>query len=207
LGSYLIEETQGYVGLQIHHHADLSKSRSQYLPLLKMSVDEDPSDDRNAFYYGRELYFYGHYEDAANELKRHLSLPRAVWKPERAASMRYIAKSLPHEEKEWLLKAMEEAPGRREAIVDLAKSYYNDNDWENCYKYASMALEIKEKPLEYLCEEESWGYYPHDLMAISAYYLGKYQEAVDQGNIALSLNPEDERLISNMVYYKTALNS
>jgi glycosyltransferase involved in cell wall biosynthesis len=56
------EETQGWYNIKIHHHPDSSKTRSQYLPLLELSVTEDPDDDRNAHYYARELYFYGEYE-------------------------------------------------------------------------------------------------------------------------------------------------
>ena len=87
-----IQQIESWIDLEIHHYPDNSKPRSQYFPLLAQSVEEDPHDDRNAFYYARELFFYGKFAEATEEFKRHLSLPRAVWKPERAASMRYIAK-------------------------------------------------------------------------------------------------------------------
>lgn len=200
-----MQEVQGWTEkLEIHHHADNTKPRSQYLPLLKMSTEEDPYNDRNAFYYGRELYFYGQYEEAEKELKRHLSLPSAQWLPERAASMRYIAKCNPNNTEEWLLKAIAECPGRREAIVDLAKYYHDKHDWQNCFNYASISLEIKEKPLEYLCEAEAWGYMPHDLKALSAYHLGLYDIAYEEGQIACNLEPSDVRLKSNLEYYKKA---
>ena len=201
------QETQGWTGLKIHHHADNTKPRSQYLPLLKFAVEEDLSDDRNAFYYARELYFYGRNEEAAAEFKRHLSLPRAVWPPERAASMRYLAKIETDKTEYWSNRAVEEAPGRREPLVDLAKYYYETADWRKCYSYAHAALAIKERPLEYLCEDEAWGYTPHDMAAISAYHLEKYEEAAEQGNTALQLAPESEkaRLSSNLSFYISAL--
>jgi hypothetical protein len=49
---------------ELDHWPDLSKSRSNYLPLLKLAVDEEPNDDRSAHYYGRELMFNGKYEEA-----------------------------------------------------------------------------------------------------------------------------------------------
>jgi glycosyltransferase involved in cell wall biosynthesis len=198
--SYGIEEKQEWLeGIATHHHPDPAKSRAQYLPLLALSVKEDPHNDRNAFYYGRELYFYGRHEEAAKELKRHLDLPTAVWAPERAASMRFIAKSLPEEAEFWLGKAVQQAPGRREPLVDLAKLYYEKNDWDNCLEMAESALSIQEKPLEYLCEAESWGFAPWDYASIAAYNLGKYEEAAEYARSALSFSPEDERLKSN--YY------
>ena len=66
-------------GVQLDHRADRSKSRGQYLPLLELSVREDPDDDRNMHYLGREYFFYGRWKDCVETLKRHLSLPRATW--------------------------------------------------------------------------------------------------------------------------------
>jgi glycosyltransferase involved in cell wall biosynthesis len=196
------KETQGWVNLEIHHHADNTKPRSQYLPLLAQAVEEDLSDDRNAFYYARELFYYGKYEEAAVEFKRHLSLPRAVWPPERAASMRFLGKIETDHSEYWFNKAIQESPGRREPWVDLAKHYYSNKNWKKCLDAALEALSIKEKPLEYLCEAESWGYTPYDLAAISSYHLGKLDLAVNYGEQALALSPNDERLKTNLVYYQ-----
>jgi tetratricopeptide (TPR) repeat protein len=167
-----------------------------------MAVDEDPADDRNAFYYARELYFHNMYEEATREFKRHLDLPRAQWPPERAASMRYIGKMNPDEAEYWFNKAISQAPGRREPWVDLAKFYYDRENWQRCFECATSAIAIKEKPLEYLCEAESWGSAPYDYAAISAYRLGMYKEAVIFGEKAVELSPDDERLNSNLLYYK-----
>ena len=164
------------------------------------------NDDRNAFYYGRELYFYGQYDTAARELKRYLKLPNATWAPERAAAMRFIAKSLPNESEQWLLKAVAEAPGRREALVDLAKLYYERKDWKKSLRYAEEALSIEEKPLEYLCEAEAWGWMPWDHAAIAAYNLEKYDDALMYGTKALSLKPSDARLSQNLSFYVSAIS-
>ncbi|CAB4123799.1 hypothetical protein UFOVP45_29 [uncultured Caudovirales phage] len=197
-----INETQEFIGLEIHHHPDNTKSRGQYFPLLEVAVKEQPDNDRQSFYYGRELFFWGKYEEAAVELRRHLNLPKAVWAPERAASMRYIAKCEPETAREWLLHAINAAPGRREAIVELAQYYYSREDWQNCYWAAIDALKIEEKPLDYLCEEFAWNELPYDLAAISAHKLGFKEESVKYGEKAMELNPNDERLATNLSFYK-----
>ena len=198
-----IDEVQTWIGLEIHHYADNSKPRSQYFPLLAQSVKEDPYDDRNAFYHARELYFYGRTEEAISEFKRHLSLPKAVWKPERAASMRYIAKLMEEftDKEVWFKKAIDEAPDRREAYVELAKLYYENNRWFDCLDVAEKALEITDKPLEYLCEEFAWGSDPWDYAAIASYRLGLLDKAVQYGTKAVELNPSDQRLITNLAFY------
>lgn len=205
--SYGIEEKQEWLdGIETHHHPDPTKSRSQYLPLLALSVQEDPHNDRNAFYYGRELYFYGQYEKAAKELKRHLELPTAVWPPERAASMRFIGKSVPAEAEYWFRRATQESPGRREPFVDLAKLYYERQEWEKCLEASEAALAIVEKPLEYLCEAESWGSAPWDYAAIAAYNLKMYEKAYNYAKEALAISPEDERLKQNFAWCSAAFS-
>jgi len=196
------QESQHWNALEIHHHPDSSKPRSQYLPLLKVAVEEDLEDDRNAFYYARELYFYNRYEEAAKEFKRHLSLRRATWRAERAASMRYLAKCEPLSAIAWLEKAVAEDSGRREAMVELALQYYSIKEWEGCYKHASAAISIAEKPLDYLCEDFAWGALPHDLLAISSYHLAKYREAYEHGLIAKELDPESKRIADNLKLYE-----
>lgn len=198
-----MDETQEVIGLEIHHYPDETKSRGQYFPLLELSTKEDPWDDRNAFYYGRELFFWGKYNEAAAELQRHLNLPKAVWPPERAASMRYLAKCLPDQARSWLEEAIAEAPGRREALVELAQYFYAREDWQNCYWRALDAIKIEEKPLDYLCEEFAWNDLPYDLAAISAYKLGFIKEAIKYGEKAFELNPTDERLATNLFFYKS----
>ena len=194
-------EKQGWVDLEIHHFPDHTKSRGQYFPLLVLAVEEDPEDDRNSHYLAREYYFHGIYDKAADEFKRHLSLPRAVWKPERAQSMRYLAKCPREDAIYWLGRAILECPDRREAYVDLANVYYKRGDWELCYRNAYSALQITEKPLEYLCDADAWGSLPYDLAAISAWNLGDKQSAKVYGTKAVELAPNDERLQKNLVYY------
>ena len=194
-------ETQHWVdGLEIHHHPDNSKSRSQYLPLLKLAVEEDPRDDRNQFYLARELYFHGDYGLSQYHFSRHLDL--STWMPERAASHRYLAKMVPHAADFHLYRAIAEDPTRRESWVDLALYYHNKHNWLACRNAASMALAITEKPLDYLCEAEAWGWLPHDLMAIACHHLGDSDEAFSHGSEAVALNPTDERLKTNLTHYR-----
>jgi glycosyltransferase involved in cell wall biosynthesis len=206
---YGIKETAMFIeGLETHHHPDPSKSRSQYLPLLEMAVREDPESDRNTFYYARELFFYGHIDKAKEQFERHLSLKSATWSAERTASMRYLSKCNvgTEEEHEWLSKAIMESPKRREAMVELAQYYYRTKNWEECLDWAKLAVLIEEKPLDYLCEPFAWGSLPYDLAAISSYNLGNFKDAYDYGEIATSLEPENDRLIKNMDFYKESLD-
>ncbi len=196
------EEKQGWYGFEIHHHPDSTKSRSQYLPLLELAVQEDPDDDRNAHYLAREYFFAGRFGEAESEFERHLNLPTARWGAERAQSCRYLYKITG--DVQWLDKAVKEAPEKREAYVDLAKHYHDIDEWDKCLAAAVSALKIKERPLEYLSEEFAWGPLPHDLAAVSAYRLGYFYEAKHHGMEAIRLSPYEDRLVSNYRWYREA---
>lgn len=194
------EETQHWTnGLEIHHHPDPTKSRAQYFDLLKLAVEEEPNNDRNQFYLAREYFFHGKHELAQYHFTQHLRLSQ--WHPERAASHRYIAKMRPTAAEHHLFKAVAETPDRREPWVDLAKIYYERQDWQRCLLAIETALLIQEKPLDYLCEAEAWGWLPYDLGAISAHHLGDTDKAFEYGAAAISLNPTDDRLQSNLSFY------
>ena len=76
--------------LLIRHLPDHTKSRGQYLDLLEVTVKEYPLETRHAFFYARELSFYGRLDDSLRELKKYLDMPNANWTDERAYAMRII---------------------------------------------------------------------------------------------------------------------
>lgn len=194
--------------VEIHHHPDNSKLRSQYLPLLELSVKEDPYDDRNAHYYGRELLIYGEKEQAFKEFERHLSLPTATWDAERANSYRYMSMCVddPEQVEALLFKCIAEYPAGREGWVCLAQHYYYNEDWHGCYFAAKKALEITEKPLQYFNEGWAWNEFVYDIGSIAAFKLGQDADAVEWGSRAVELAPSNDRVVRNLEYFKEAFN-
>ena len=197
-------------GVQLNHHPDPAKSRGQYLPLLEQSVEEEPWDDRNVHYLGREYLYYGRWDDCIRTLKRHLSMPSAVWADERCASMRYIAKSYARKgevqaARDWYLRAVAEAPHLREPYLDLAMLLYEQGSWEGVLYFTGCALQIRERPRTYICEAEAWGSLPHDLRAIAFYRTGRLREALREAEEALALEPSDLRLAGNAALIRSEL--
>ncbi len=189
-------------GLQLDHHPDKNKSRSQYLPLLELSVQEDPEDDRNMHYLGREYMYLGRWDDCIRTLTRHLALPRARWADERAASMRFIARSFGEKgdfprARDWYLRAIAQAPHLREPYTDLASLLYRQADWEGVLYFTGCALAIGSRPCSYICEAEAWGSLPHDLRALAFYHTGRPKQALEEAEKALALSPGDSRLRAN----------
>ena len=195
--------------ITLNHYPDNTKSRSSYLPLLELSVKENPLDDRNMHYLGREYMYYHQWNKAIDTLIKHLNLPSATWKDERCASMRFIARSYYalkryDEARLWLDKAMNEAPYLRDPYMERAILEYELHNWEDVKKYVLKALEIKEHPKTYINEIFSWDSTPYDILSIAFYHLNNYPESLKYANKALKLN-NDERIKKNIELIKLKL--
>ena len=186
----------------LNHYPDSSKSRSSYLPLLELSVKEEPENDRNMHYLGREYMYYEKYNEAIDTLIKHLHLKSATWKDERCASMRFIARCYKNlnrydEANMWLLKAINEAPYLRDPYIEMALLQAELQDYTSVYLYTSKALEIKTHQKTYINEIFSWNETPYDLLSIACYNLQKYNEALNFVNKALEISPYNERILNN----------
>ena len=186
----------------VDHYPDSTKSRSNYLPLLELSVKENPDNDRNMHYLGREYMFHGKYNEAIDMLIKHLNLKSATWKDERCASMRFIARCYKYlkrydEAKMWLDKAINKEPYLRDPYVERAMLEYELNNFEDVKKYCLLALEIKNHTKTYINEPFSWNYTIYDLLSISEFYLGNIESSLKWINKATKMEPNNERLINN----------
>lgn len=201
---YLINEVYAQTDmLMVIHKPDPTKSRGQYLPLLEMSVKEDPHDPRNAFYYARELSFHGQWWRSIEECNRYLALPGANWPNERCYAYRVISRCY-QELGIWdeALKAARmgviEAPNTREPWCEIAKITYRTGNWAECYGACLSALAITNRELVYTVDPEVWGAMPHDYASIAAFHLGLKDQAIEQCQIALSFAPDDVRIKGNL---------
>ena len=197
-------------GVQLDHHADQGKSRGQYLPLLEQSVAEEPEDDRNVHYLGREYMYKGRWQDCIDTLRYHLTLKTATWADERCASMRYIAESYKNLgdgilAESWFLRACGEAGYLREPWIDYAKFLYERGDWHGLIFACDRALGIKDRPKTYISEAESWGSLPYDLISLGYYFTGDLKRALYFCGEALKISPDDGRIAKKLQYIQNRI--
>jgi tetratricopeptide (TPR) repeat protein len=196
------EKTAWINGMVLNHYPDVSKQRSSYLPLLELAVVENPQDDRNMFWLGREYMYYGQYDQCIATLKRHLELSSAQWDDERSASYRFMAEAYKakenvYETKRCLYKAIAECPTVREPYLHMARLGYELNEWLLVYCMVDSALRITEETGSYLMEPDAWDYHLYDLGAIACYWIGMGEKAIEYADMAITMEPEDQRLKDN----------
>lgn len=187
----------------VTHLPDNTKSRGQYIDLLSISIKEDPDCPRNAFYYARELTFYGRWVEAIVELKRYLNLPDATWNNERSYAMRLLAKAHTEinnkgEAMKWARLSVAEDPTVRDSWVALSETAYSQRMWAESYFAAVSALNIFQRAFVYTEDPINWAEKPYDLACIAAWHLGFKEQSIEFCKKALEFNPADSRLIENL---------
>lgn len=189
--------------ITLEHYPDKSKSRSQYLPLLELSVKEDHEDDRNTHYLGREYMYNKEYGKAIKTLKKHLDLKKALWKDERCASMRYIARCYnalnnKSEAYKWHMRAIAEAPHLREPYIEAGMFAFENSNWNMCIFCITEALKIKQKPISYINEGYCWDSTPYDLLSIAYYNTGQYLLSERYAYLAYARDKDNKRIVNNI---------
>ena len=197
--------------VKLNHYPDSTKSRAQYLPLLELSVKEAPDDDRNMHYLGREYLFHHRWDDCIATLERHLNMPNAVWRDERAASMRFIARAYKakgdyYNASLWLYRAIAEAPYLREPYAEAALTAYEQGNYLKAYFMVTEAMKITEKPKTYISEGFAWDSTLYDIGSVCAGNLGLYVSALALCEIAHKLAPTDERISRNLNIFQKRLD-
>lgn len=189
--------------MTLNHYPDSQKSRSSYFPLLELSVKENPLDDRNMHYLGREYMYYGKWNEAIDTLIAHLHLKRAVWKDERCASMRFIARCYTklkrYDEAEmWYQKAIVEAPYLREPFVEYGVMNYNLGQYQKAIDSLLKSLEIEKNPKSYINEPYCYDGTVEDILSVCLYYEGKKEDALHYAKLASEKKKNDSRIRENI---------
>ncbi len=186
----------------LNHYPDITKSRSNYLPLLELAVKENPDNDRNMHYLGREYMYHNEIDKSIDTLIKHIYLKSATWNDEKCASMRFIARNYQKlnrydEARMWLKKAIDIAPHLRDPYVELALMEYKLNNYKEVYKLCYKALEINEKYKSYINEVFSWDHTIYDLLSICYFERKDYKNSLVSVEKAIEINNRIDRLHSN----------
>jgi tetratricopeptide (TPR) repeat protein len=175
------ERSVGVGGALMEQFPDKRKSRGQYLPLLKLAVEEAPNDARAAHVLARELRNHGRHGEAIVKFERYLRLVAST-PEERSMSMRLLAMSHlslgDHQAAlTWFRRAAEDQPQLQGAWIDLACALYQQKDWRGCLDACVKAMETPLVVSEYGAYSDS-GAMPEDMASVCAFRLGRQQEAV-----------------------------
>lgn len=187
----------------LEHWQNEQTDRSGYLRGLAVDCYRRPDEDRQAHYFARELMYHGRFRSAIKEFERHIAMDR--WPTEKSQS--YIFKGDCHKylgqmDKaiECYHKAFEIEGGRREPLLRLAEWYSSKLDHLRVVTYAMAAIQIPKGGF-YANDYKCYGAWPHELLYLSLWQLGRIKDSKEQWEKALELDPTNSKYLFDARWY------
>jgi len=190
----------------VYHEPDSTKSRSSYLELLQLAVEENPDDARQVQYLGREYMYRGDYLDAIMWLRKHIDME--THGPFRSESATYISRCYQamdgtleeamDEAESWALRACAEFGRAREPHCELAYLYFSCGAWESAIGMLRSALRIDSAPTAAMIHDAKYyGAWPYHLLAVCYQEIGNNVEARKNIQHAMALSPKIDGALAN----------
>lgn len=177
--------------------------------ILLKEFEENPDNPRTVFYLARA---YDCLNDLQNAAKWYLHrTDMQGWDEENfiaCYSLAQIYQALQNHDQAILhyLKAFAMRPKRAEPLIQLAKYYWDIDQFELCFLFAQRSLQIPYPTHDILFVDRAmYDYVRYDMVSRSAWYAGEYQLGKQATLIALKANPQAPHLHYNLKLYEEQL--
>lgn len=183
--------------IKLEHWQNPETDRIGYLKGLALAVVNEPNNDRNAHYFGRELLYRGRPKSAIKQLEAHIQI--SPWAEERSQSQVHIGEAymgLGDAQKAihaWI-DSFDTCPRRREGLMKIAEYYYQNKSAQHALSYASAALAIPPGNF-YANFQPYYEHYPHEIMYWALWHLDRKVEARHHHREALRFQPHNAQYL------------
>lgn len=189
--------------LHLHHYPDDSKSRGQYLDLMKRGIEENPNCFMQNWYYGRELYYHKKYDQSIKQLEKVDKMPYKDFEYQKSASLVFLGHCYKIKNKitraeSCYLKASHFAPDVREPLLHLTHLYYEQLRWYACIDAGLEALKVEKVDGAWYEDSRNYKEKPHDYLSIAYYNIQDFKEAYKHIKKAIEYNPTEKRFQDNL---------
>lgn len=194
--------------LYLDERQDVKPTRAGYLELLEKKIAEGDRNWRTLFFYANELGSQGRHVDSirAREQAYDACDEGAVVQSyvARTTARGYAAIDDQAQADRWFQRAISHAD-ERETWFAYAEWCYQRQDWDRCYVFIRRCLSITQKRDGFTQDPRAWSATVYDIAALAAYNLGLHRQALEWGQQALDMLPNDQRLQRNLEFYQEAL--
>ncbi len=187
------------------HTPDPDRNLRIFEGLLERGQDLDP---RQQFYYGRELYYHGRYQDALSVFETFLE-NRQGWLENQIDACRHCAYcwyGLGEAEKalEALLSSFAYDLPRAEICCDVAKHFFDRGAWERAAYWYLRALDCERRDDRGgFILPDAYGYTPCIQLCVCYSKLGRQAEAQAYNERAAEFKPDSPAVAHNRAYFNS----
>lgn len=189
--------------ITLHHYPDQEKSRSNYLDLLKLRVEEDPTDTYGYYLLGREYGNFREFDKAIEQFKLCLARDDIKTFPlveycvtgylgDIYRCKNDIATSIKYYNQQLILDYT-----YREPYYNLATIYNDLGLYNIALAFMEEGLAKSHQHFDWTERAVVWREGPYDTIAISCFYLNDIEKGLKNALKALQLAPLDERIQKN----------
>lgn len=193
-----VAENPVWIDFEVMHKPDPSKSRAQYIDLLKIVLQESPTNHRAKIYFVIENLREGNVDEALQWVTDCLEAP-GMWDIDRAYMSMVAAdvweKRGQDETAElWRLRAVAEAPEWRESWFNLAKHYKRHKKLELAIHAARKMIELENDIFVSYSDRSAWSGDVYRLAGAIAAEHGAFEEAKSFLKRGCRTFPDDRKL-------------
>ena len=187
----------------LHHYPDLTKSRANYLDLLKLRLEENPTECYSMYLLAREYALNSLWDDALNMFEQALNTPSMAQYPlvqlACLGGMGDIQHTLGNITEAIVCYTLQiqNSPSHREAYLKLSKIYIDLKMYDVGLAYLKEAEKKTFQHFDWSEEASAWNEQLDDYFAVAYDNLGQPEEALKHVIKALQINPYDERIKAN----------
>lgn len=189
--------------IKLEHWQNPETNRTHYLTGLAYDCFINPDNDRNAHYFGRELFYQGRLLSAIEQLKRHADMNR--WPTEKAQSLCHIGEAYlmmgnKDEAFKYFWMSFDIEPNRREPLMKIAEYYYRERKADQLIPIINAVLSIPGGDF-YANYQPYYENLPHEMMYWALWEKGAINASRDHFIACLGYQPLNEKYLKDFRWY------
>lgn len=189
----------------LHHYPKHKENRTSYIDLLKIRVEEDPTDFTSWQYLTHEYYYMGFFEECIDtalnviipnldKLQDPISQPNIYY----FIGCSYMNLQDFNNARKYFEKGIKTGDYYRENYLGHARSLMALQRYEEAIETINNGLLKSKRYHNWLERDTTWTWEPYDLLANCYYILGNYTIALDYAELAFSKDNQHENLAKNV---------
>ena len=202
-----------YSNIAISHKSVKKEYSKRNLNIFKKMINNGIKlDARQQYYYARELYYHGMYEDSIKEYRDFLNMDEA-WIENKIDACIEISRCFYNindykNQIRFLLKSLEYDAPRANICCEVANYFIQKEKYDIAIYWYNTAINLKQDINSGRFENlECYDYIPYLGLCLCYDKIGNYKKAMKYNELLGKIRPDDEKYLYNKAYFDNLKNS
>jgi glycosyltransferase involved in cell wall biosynthesis len=191
-------------------HTRVHGNSDRNLNIFKLKIKEGYSlTPRDTYYYGKELYYHGLYDEAITVLEKVIQMDG--WYEEKIQGLItladiYLSKKLYSKCRKFCYDSFDLDSPRAEVFYRIGLSYQEEEKYTQAITWYELISNLKlPKDDSVFIYGEYWTWIPHLQLCVCYYNIGDVKKSFEHNELAYKLNPNNESILKNIEFFKSII--